>query len=238
MMTLLQLVQRHCRRTGINVPTIVASSTEDQIQMCLELLNEELDELTQRHKWQILTAEATWTSLAGADQGALRTLAPGIINDWVVQDTFYDRTGNLKFCGPLTDRQYQAQQALSTSGITHTWRVLGGHVMLDSGFEAGHTLAFEFICNKAVIDTGATTKAYFTADDDEPLLQDTILLAGLRWRWKREQGLAYDEDFRRYEGMVSNAAGRDGGKPVLDLCSRDSGAPVGGYVVPIGDWPL
>lgn len=235
-MTLLQLVQRHCRRTGITVPSAVVTSTEDQIQMCLELLNEELDELSQRHKWQILQTEATWTSLAGADQGELRILAPGIIHDWVIQDTFYDRSGNLKFVGPLTDVQYARELAQATTGDTHTWRVRNGHMLLDSSFPAGSTLAFEYICNKAVVDAGGATKQYFSLDDDAPLLDDVTILAGLRWRWKREQGLAYDEDFRRYEGMVANSAGRNGGKPVLDAGGVSHLSA--GVVIPIGNWPL
>lgn len=237
-MTLLEIVQRHCRRTGLTVPTLVVSSPEAQIQMCLELLHEDLDELTQRHKWQALSTEATWTSLAGSDQGALRTLAPGIVNDWIIENTFYDRTGNQRFVGPLNPQEWASLQSLGVSTNSHVWRILERSVRLDSAFPAGNTLAFEYISNKAVVATdGTTTKQYFTLDDDEPLLDATLHLAGLRWRWKREQGLSYDEDFRRYEEMVANAMGRDGGRRVIDG-GKTIGVPNAGITVPIGDWPL
>jgi hypothetical protein len=59
----------------------------------------------------------------------------------------------------------------------------------------------------------------------------------LRWRWKKEHGLEYAEDFRTYEGEVANALGRDGGKPIL---YQDGTAPRAkpGVIVPEYSWNL
>ena len=63
------------------------------------------------------------------------------------------------------------------------------------------------------------------------------MLVGLRWRWKKEKGLDYAEDFRTYEMQVEDAIGRDGGrKPVsMDLCTEKTGPAV---FVPSGNWAI
>lgn len=237
-MTLLELVQQHCRRTGITVPSIVASSFEAQIQLCLGLLNEDLDELTQRKGWQILQSTATWTSLAGSDQGELRTRASGIINDGIIAGTFWDRTAQLQFTDPLTNAQRAANLAQNLSVNTHSWKVVGGRILLDAAFPVGHTLAFDYYTEKAVVASDTTRKQYFTLDNDVPLLPSVVMLAGLRWRWKREQGLSYDEDFRRYETLVANAMGQDGGRGVINTDPEGRDRVNAGIVIPIGSWSV
>ena len=68
------------------------------------------------------------------------------------------------------------------------------------------------------------------------LLPETLLLMGLRWRWKKEKGVDYAEDFRTYESQVKDALGRDGGKPILNMgmdCNRGARP---GIFVPQGSW--
>ena len=81
---------------------------------------------------------------------------------------------------------------------------------------------------------GTTYKQYFTLDTDTTLLPEDLVIQGLRWRWKKEKGLDYAEDFRTYEMQVKDAIGRDGGKPTLHLDGSESGKP--GVFVPAGSW--
>lgn len=235
-MTLLEIVQQHCRRTGITVPAIVVSSQEDQIQQCLGLLNEELDEVVPRTKWQDLRTEAVFTSSASDSQGALATLFPGLVDDWLVPETFWDRTEKLPLHDPQTPQSWAALKALGSVPTNYPWMIRGGELLV-AGIPAGHTLAVEYISNRAVMPAVGDAKQYFTLDDDSPKLPSTIILAGLRWRWKREQGLDYAEDFRRYEGLVNTTTGRQGNKPVIDASGESAYPPVGIHI-PDRSWPL
>lgn len=234
-MTLLELVQRFCRRQGLKYPAQVATSTEELVLQILELLNEELDDITQRQTWQGLAYETTWTTVATESQGQLATLAPhGFVS--VINSTLWDRTQQVPFVLAGAAEAWQYLKALGFTGPFSEYRIRGNELLMIPVPSAGNTGAFEYRSNLAVLDVdGTTRKRYFAADDDTPILQDSLMLAGLRWRWKREKGLDYGEDFRRYEELVANAAGRDGTKPVLDMGGRVK--PIQpGIFVPVGSW--
>jgi len=59
---------------------------------------------------------------------------------------------------------------------------------------------------------------------------------GLRWRWKKENGFDYAEDFRTYETQVKDAIGRDGGKPILHQDENPWRGPAPGIFIPEGNW--
>jgi hypothetical protein len=49
------------------------------------------------------------------------------------------------------------------------------------------------------------------------LLDEEIMAEGIIWRWQEFKGLAYAEQYAKYERLVNDAMGRDGGKPRLNL---------------------
>lgn len=100
----------------------------------------------------------------------------------------------------------------------------------------GESWFFEYVtANWILAADGVTYKQYFTADTDTILLPETLVLMGLRWRWKKEKGFDYSEDFNTYEMQVKDALGRDGGKPVLSMDDTGRG-PKPGIWVPDGSW--
>ena len=71
-MSLLTIITQVCGRTNIPVPTNVMGSTSDtQILQLVQLLEEEGRDLAARGPWQGITFEATWSTTAAEDQGAL-----------------------------------------------------------------------------------------------------------------------------------------------------------------------
>jgi len=104
---------------------------------------------------------------------------------------------------------------------------------------AGYTWAFEYASKNWILGTdGITYKQYFTLDTDTILLPNDLVLMGLRWRWKKEKGLEYAEDFRTYEMQVKDELGRDGGKPNLHMDDEGWHGPVPGIFVSPGSWNL
>lgn len=237
-MSLLTLIQRFCRRTQLPSPTTVMGSTSDQVLQLRDLLEEEGTDLAQRGPWQALVQEATFTSLATIDQGAISSIASNGF-DYLRDQTFWDRTNRWPILGPINGAEWQAVRAWTVTGPRSQYRIFNGRLYLYPAPSAGLSLAFEYVTTHWILDSDGTTyKAIFNADDDVPLLSDRLLLQGLRWRWKKEKGLDYEEDFRTYELQVANALSRDRSNPVLHLDEHTHRRPSPGIFIPQGQWSL
>lgn len=235
-MTLLSLVQKFCRRTGIPSPATVYGSTDAQVLQVMNILEEEGNDLAQRHPWTTLQEEATHTTLALEDQGDIETIAPGF--RFIRNNTIWDRTDQLPVVGPIDGQEWQGLKAISNTGPRYRYRLRGGHLLSNPAPTAGHTWAFEYQSKNWILDNdGSTTKSEFSEDTDTFLIPDTLLLMGIRWRWLREKGLSYAELFQSYELQVKDAMGRDGGKQNLSMDGVSQDARPSIVINPMS-WPL
>lgn len=235
-MTILATIQTFCGRTGLPVPQFVVGSQDTQVTQLLALANELVEDLCDRWSWTVLTKEAVFTTVAGEDQGSIDTIAPDGFQR-ILQETIFNRSLRLPLFGPLMAAQWQALKALPTTGPFYKYRLRGGRLLFNPPGIAGQTCAFEYASSHAVLSLSGSGKPYFTADTDELLLDERLLQAGLRWRWKAEKGLDYSEEFRRYEELANNAAGRDGTKPRIDMGGGGNDFRPGIWV-PSGNWNL
>jgi hypothetical protein len=236
-MSLLTIVTRFCERTNMPVPNGVMSETDAQVVQIRSLLEEEGDDLSKRGDWEGMTREQSLTTLASEDQGLMTDLAPGF--RYLKNQTIWSHTRHLPVAGPLDARQWQALKALFVNGPYYRFRIRNGHLLVNPTPPAGESWFFEYVTDNWILDDdGSTLKAFFTEDTDTCLLPESLILLGLRWRWKKEKGLEYAEDFRTYEMQVTDLLGRDGAKPVLcmDEGMRQGRQP--GIFVPQGDWTI
>lgn len=234
-MSLLTVLRQFCSRTGLPVPTAAVASGDNQLQQLVALANEVVEDLCDRWTWQELTKETVFTTVLGEDQGSISTIAPsGFLR--VLQETIFNRTLRLPLFGPLASQDWQALKALPTTGPFYKYRIRGDRLLFMPPGVAGQTCAFEYATSFSILAIdGLTYKSEFTADSDTFILDERLLLAGLRWKWKSEKGLDYAEDFRRYEQLANNAAGRDGSKPRLNMAGGNSDYKPGIWV-PSGNW--
>lgn len=234
-MTMLSLVQNFCRRTQLPVPTTVYGTTDTQVLQVMALLEEEGNDLALRGAWEGITFEASHTTLAAEDQGAISTIAANGFR-YIKNQTIWDRTSNLPVAGPMSAQSWQAMKALAATSPRYRFRIRGGKLIVNPEPTAGQSWYFEYVSQNWILN-GATYKQYFTADADTILLPETLVLMGLRWRWLREKGFDYAELFRTYEMQLKDALGHDGGKPVLSM-DDTSPCPKPGIFVPEGSWSL
>lgn len=235
-MSLLTTIQYVCGRTGVPVPATVYGTTDTQVLQMLRLLEEEGNDLAKRGNWEALTNEATHTTTAAEDQGAITTIATNGFRA-IKHDTIWDRTDILPI--PLIgSTAWQRMKAVASTGPRYRYRLRGGKLLITPTPAASHTLAFEYLSKNWILGVDGTTyKQYFTLDTDTILLPEDLVLLGLRWRWKKEKGFDYAEDFRTYETQVKEALGRDGGKETL----RADGEPWSakpGVFIPQYSWNL
>lgn len=235
-MSLLTVVQYFCGRTGVPVPATVIGTTDVQVLQVLRLLEEEGDDLSKRGAWEGLTVEVSHTTTAAEDQGAITTIA-GAGFRYIKNNTIWDRTNRLPVLGPMDSEEWQAMKALVSSGPRYRFRFRRGRLLVTPTPAASLNWRFEYVSKYWSLGADGTTyKQYFTLDTDTILLPEELVIMGLRWRWKREKGFDYSQEFATYEDQVKDALGRDGGKPVLCLDNAPWRGPRPGIFVPDGNW--
>lgn len=231
-MTLLQIIQEFCRRTGLGSPAAAASSGDDQTLQLVGLLNEVLEDLEERKAFTFLQAVALFQSNGHSNQGPLTDIAVGFVK---LMTPIFNRTTAEIIPGPISAESWQANEAGMYTISSTEFRVIGTNLYLKPAPPAGQLLSFEYQTNITVKNpSDGTYKQYFTRDTDTCLYPAKVLIKGLRWIWKKEKGLRYAEDFRSYEVAVTNMAGVDGWNKDIDIAGPDEHKP--GIFVPEGNW--
>jgi len=235
-MTVLSLIQDHCRIHALSIPTTVIGSTDSGVQQLYGLLSELLDEVVNESKFNITTQEAVFVATAAEDQGSMSTLAP-IGYQWAYNETFYDRTLRRPLYGPLNEVEWQQIKALPNPGPFYKFRIKNDHLLINPVPAAPlSTLAFEYASSWAVLDSAATLKAAITADDDTFVFPDRLLRRGLAFRWKQTKGLPYQEDQQRYYELLNNYIARDKAKRSINVAKPQQPDIRPGVFVPSGNW--
>jgi len=238
-MALLGIVQRMTRSLGLDVPSAVVGNTDSQIIQILELLNEEGEDLAARGQWEAMVVNNTFTQAAAALQGAMNSdICTNGDFDYIVNDTMWNRTTQLPILGPLSSQDWQTLEAFPVTGPYQQFKIRGGKLYFDPvGANATDTIAFEYMSTSWCESSGGTGQSTWAADTDVGRLDENLMRLGLIWRWKKQKGLAYAEDFNTYERRVKQALGRDGGAPRLSL-SGGIRHRIPGVMVPLGSWSV
>ena len=233
-MSLLTQLTQVCSRIGITAPTSMSSSADPQILQLIALANEEGQELAARYPWQAITIEKTFLTVAAEIQGTVAALA-GTDFKYILNEIMWDRTLLRPVLGPLMPQQWQELKARNITGPWSQYRIRGGNVLFIPVPSAGDTIAFEYISkNWVTLNAGGTGSAWAN-DADTGLVDEQVMAQGCIWRWKAAKGLAYAEDFDKYERLVADAMGRDGGKPTLNLEGLHGDFPYG-ITISLGSW--
>lgn len=235
-MSLLTIIQTASKRVGLTSPASAIGLTDVNVVRMIDLANEEGAELASRHRWQNLIREATHTSVATESQGAITTIA-GADFGYMLDDTIWDRTSNRRWL-PVDDVQWQQMKSSGITGPNVYFRLRGNSLLAIPVPTASHTIAFEWVTKNWCESSGGTGQSAWAADTDVSRLNESIMTAGVVWRWKASQGLEYAEDFRKYEILVNDAIARDGVKGHLNMGGSRAGRFIDRNNVSEGSWTL
>ena len=236
-MTLLEIVQNTRGRLGQPIPTQVAGSTDAGIIQSMGLLNEFLEDLVTRKYWQSNVREAVFAAVATESQGTLSTLFPYGYQG-LIPDTFFNRTNQLQVQGALTSSEWASRKARNFSGPLPAFRIRGNEMLFSPAPTAGHNYAVEYFSSYFVYNpVDLLYRPYWLKDTDTCVLDSALPMAYLKWAWKKEKGLDYAEDFRKYEAMLEVKSLRDGRAKPISMDVTDSMMGPGVLVTP-GSWNL
>jgi hypothetical protein len=234
-MNVLEILRQVCIRIGLPRPASGVSSNDPQILQLVGQLNKLPEDFMTRKAFLVNTQEAVWLSTGVVDQGPLDTIAPlGYMG--LMSGTLRNRAGNIELGGPVDGPDWQRHRTAVGSNPFGTYRILRGHLYLDSPPLAGATCAFEYYSSFFVVEhTDGTLKPkqYITRDDDTFLVNDALPISWLEWRWKSVKGLDYAEDFASYERLLNTYLIRQGDSRVVNLCAPRYGSIL---EVPQGSW--
>lgn len=213
-MTLLAVIQTACNEIGIDPPSSVIGNANSQIKQLLALANREGNNLSSRNYngWNILTREATFTTVATESQGSVETIAPGY--RYIINQTIWNRTQRRPVYGPISPQNWQMLQSSPVTGPYDQFRIRGGNILFDPIPSAGETCAFEYVTSNWCESSGGTGQDAWADDTDVGRLDEDLMTLGIIWRWQAAKKLQYAENYAEYERRVTDAISRDGTKPI------------------------
>jgi hypothetical protein len=216
MTTVLSACTDLCVRIGHPQPTRIIGANGEREATYLALLVESCRDLARRFDWEALKHDAQFDTVAGESQALITEIAPGYRK--IVPDTFVNvTTGHLMT--PINSREAATQLLSPATFLGRGYRIVRGRILMPGNSAVGQDCRFEYHSNLAYMDSaGANFADLPERDDDIVLLDDECIILSMKWRWRRDRGLSYGEEFNDFERCVGEAVGRDGGeKPKVSL---------------------
>jgi hypothetical protein len=210
-MTLLSIVQNAADRLGLQRPTSVMSSSDDNAKVLRGLAQEEGKALYDRHTWQVFQTEYTFPTVNGTASYALPS---GF--DQLIKDTVFNRTRRRRMVGDLSPSQWQETQASLVTMVNPAFRIRGNLFLISPTPTAAETIAYEYITKNWCQSSVAVGQSAWAADTDTGILDEELTTLGVIWRFKSKKGLDYAEDMNNYEIAVNKAIIKDGARVTID----------------------
>jgi hypothetical protein len=121
--------------------------------------------------------------------------------------------------GPISPQVWQVLKSgtIGSVGPRTRFRIMAGEIYLDPTPSAVNSIVIEYYSNEWCESSGGDGQAVWAADTDVPRLPDDCFILGLKWRFRKEKGLEYQEHFNEYDEFVSSKLAQSSMAPVLDL---------------------
>jgi len=152
--SLLQIVQAVTGELKINVPTVVISSSDTEIQQIYALVIAACDELAQRHDWEQLMYTSSFTTVAGQN-------AYPLPSDFLrlIDNTLWNKTTTRPVYGPESPEQWaRLTRGVVTSGPTMMFRLQGNNFTFVPTPGEADQIIFDYISAAYVIDAGTSAQ--------------------------------------------------------------------------------
>lgn len=204
-MAILDVVQSIAFDVGLEVPSVIYSSTDRTWQKMGVMVNTCARQILEEYDWQRLIKTHTITGDGMASAFSMPTDYDRMVKDanlWGSSYTFYPAQQIQDFNYWLELLSYDVET------WQPRWAVFGGNINVLPAIEAAETLSFGYISNGIVTGTD-TTK--FTADTDTFVLDERLLRLSLIWNWKKSEGRDFQPEAQEYAEAMSRAKFKDPG---------------------------
>lgn len=159
-------------------------------------------------------------------------------SDWLrqIEGTEWDRTNRWPLNGPKSAQEWQNfKSGIVYAGPRLRFRIAGNTIQLNPPPSANALLSMEYVSSHWVTALDGTTKDRFTLDTDEPVFDESLMVEGLKMRWNKAKGFAYDE--KAYNDLLSMCQAQNKSAPTLSLAQGNASVLISTAQVPDGNWP-
>lgn len=210
-LTLKQILDIALGSTGVNVPaTWIGSNNLATANLVKAIANQSVLALRE-YPLQKQTRQYSFTLTSASDTYALPSDFLNIVPDTMwVQESLW----RVDFPTDPTVWAYLTASA-GPPGIWVRCRLINNFLEFYQPQE-GMVVGFEYVSN-ALIQDGTTgePKQFFTQDSDVWLLDDSLIISDIKWRYKAEKGLDYSADFKMYQDRLRDFLGTQSGAKTI-----------------------
>lgn len=157
--------------------------------------------------------------------------------DWLrqIEGTEWDRTNRWPLNGPKSAQEWQNfKSGIVYAGPRLRFRIAGNTIQLNPPPSANALLSMEYVSANWVTALDGTTKDRFTLDTDTPVFDESLMVEGLKMRWNKAKGFAYDE--KSYMDLLSMCQAQNKSAPTLSLAQGNASVLLSTANIPDGSW--
>ncbi len=220
-MTAIAILQGAADLLGIPRPSSI-TATDVTTRQLLALLQEEGEELSRAHDWRGLIVPGQVT---GDGSSISFDLPPDFQRLATGPALWRDQTLLEPLVGPLSSAEWVAYTNSITAGYQRVYRLVGGTLDIYPALGAGEVVRIEYFSSHWVISEDTLTRRLSVAQDtDYPAMPERLLKLGLRWRWRMQKGLPFEQHKLVYDAAIAQEAFADRGpRPINMGRSMDDG---------------
>ena len=225
-MSLLTIVQGASRRCNYGQPAYAFGTSDANIQLFIDCVQDTGDEMVERADWQALKI-STPVTFTGNGVQTLFPLPAGFasgINRLSPSTTFVSSAyPTLNMVGPVGEDDLIRMKALPLALYPSVWRVVDSHIEFFPAPASGEIISYvygqgQWITNSAGIVYSVPA---FTADSDLVLLSERVLRLGTIAKWKQAKGFDYGEAFSTYEASLDRVSSQETTGRVINMAQTD-----------------
>ena len=101
----------------------------------------------------------------------------------------------------------------------------------------GHTLVYEYISKSWVVADDGTSKTSFTADTDTTIFDDSLMVSGLKVKFKAAKGLDVGLELAEFAALLDECKAQDNSQSILSMSPQDTSTLISLTNVPDGNFP-
>ncbi|CCE94647.1 conserved hypothetical protein [Sinorhizobium fredii HH103] len=198
-MTLLSAVNEVCDVVALSQFDTVYGSSEPNAETMVTLAQEAGDEIARRVDWQKLLKQHVCTASPENFPSDYQRLTPG----------GGIRTSTGEFARPVNNSGQWS--VISVVPSTQPYYFIKADQFLFSPASSAVDAVIDYVSKNWVLKDVGGEAAAWTADDDTTLFPERLLVKGIIWRWKRQKGLAFEDNLAEFEADLVQEINADRG---------------------------
>lgn len=230
---LLQIAQAVAAELNLPQPTVVLTSTDENILKLLAFIRAICDDVLAEHDWQLFNQRYSFVTTDGVDNYAF----PADIERFI-DGTFYDSTSQWPIKGSITPTQWESRLISNSSAPLKAFRIQKDRIYINpTPGPTPYTFVFEYVSNYYVRDVSTgLTKPDFTEDSDVCLFDHRIIIYGVKMKWRASIGQDTTDAAVDYLRALEHSKGSDEPAERLSLLGGTGYRMLSTDNYPDGDW--